>query len=196
MKKRKLSEFTPNDDLESQEQMISRLLKSANTAYNTHQYLDAIESSNKILILDKSSRNAYFIKIRSLLSLNIPEEAIDCCNLAITNCNNNARFYNNKAVILYQIGKIQSSMSCYDAALKQTPDFPEIYYNFANLLCELDGYKEAIQYYDIALALEPNYTNARNNRELAYDKLIHSKHIEEDITILGEINFSNGNTEA
>ncbi len=92
------------------------------------------------------------------------EEAIKVYNKAIVSNPADHKAWNNKGVMLFELGNYADSLICYDIALKIKPDDAEYWNNKGNALSYLGKFVEALGCYDEALKIVPNYSNAWYNK--------------------------------
>ncbi|HTN46732.1 MAG TPA: tetratricopeptide repeat protein [Flavipsychrobacter sp.] len=76
-----------------------------------------------------------------------------------------------KANIFYNQKSFDSAAVYYERIAAQTPENPELYYNLGNTYYRLNKIPHSILYYKRALRLDPNYTEAKDNLELAQSRL-------------------------
>lgn len=182
-----------NENVDDKNCAINALMDNAESFYDSGNYIAAIGYCNAVSALDEKYSDAYGLKIMALVKLSRNDEAISCCNIAITNCPDNPGFYSNKGAILHALGKVQPALACYDAAIKLNPDFAAVYYNLGNLLYTIGSYSEAINYYNTAIKLDPSFDKAISNREFAMERLssLQIQESSEEVFALGEIYTDN-----
>ena len=62
------------------------------------------------------------------------EEALSCCEQAITLDPNNGLAYFNKGNALQGMGKYEEAIDCYDKSISIYPSYPDTYYEKGNTL--------------------------------------------------------------
>ncbi|MBO3460795.1 tetratricopeptide repeat protein [Aetokthonos hydrillicola Thurmond2011] len=91
-------------------------------------------------------------------------EAISCHDQALKIQPDHYYAWNNKGIVLNDLGRYEEAISCYDQALKIQPDHYYAWNNKGFVLDDLGRYEEAISCYDQALKIQPDYNYAWNNK--------------------------------
>jgi tetratricopeptide (TPR) repeat protein len=96
-----------------------------------------------------------------------PLLALEFFDSSIVYNNDNHRVWNNRGVVLDELGRSEDAISSYDSALFYKQDDHEAWYNRGNALFNLDSLDEAIASYDSAIVYKHDMHDAWYNRGLA-----------------------------
>ncbi len=77
-------------------------------------------------------------------------------------------FYNNRGIILGDLGLNEQAIQDFDKAIELNPEYPDHYYNRGSAFDEQGEYEKAIQDYDRAIELKPEDAKAYANRGVSY----------------------------
>lgn len=75
--------------------------------------------------------------------------------------------WNNKGVVLKNLGRYSKAIAAYNQALQIKPDKHEAWNNKGNALSDLGRYQEAISAYDKVIQIQPDYYQAWGNKGIA-----------------------------
>jgi tetratricopeptide (TPR) repeat protein len=78
-----------------------------------------------------------------------------------------AEAWYNRALALYNLGRIEEAATSFDKAVKLKPDDAEAWYSQGITLCDLGQFEEAVVSFDKALEIKPDDYQAWHNRTLA-----------------------------
>jgi len=73
--------------------------------------------------------------------------------------------WNNKAVCLKKLNRMEEALECYEEALKRNPSFEQGWANKADLLKRMGKIREAIECYDKIIELNPSNLDAIAKKE-------------------------------
>ncbi len=94
--------------------------------------------------------------------------------------------------ILVSEGKLQAGMDKYQAAMKLQPQNPTVYNLMGLAQLQRGDPAQAVTLFGRALELAPSYSDARNNRGVAYEKLGQTALAEGDfLTVLADREYEN-----
>jgi predicted O-linked N-acetylglucosamine transferase (SPINDLY family) len=75
-----------------------------------------------------------------------------------------ASAYNNRGVVLAELGRLADAVASYDKAIAFAPGYVDAVVNRGNALKDLERFEEALASYDRAIALNPSNADAFNKR--------------------------------
>jgi len=107
----------------------------------------------------------------SLLSLGRCDEAIRCCDKALSIDQSQAGTWANKGIRLDQLGQHAEAIGCYDKALAIDPRNASHLLNKGSALNALGRHEQAIDCYDRALAIDSRDAQVWNNKGCVLDDL-------------------------
>jgi len=102
------------------------------------------------------------------------EKALELVNREIKTDANNAHAWYNKGILLFKMSRYQDARNSFAQATDIDPEFAEAWYNKGIALMNLGKYLEAIRAFDKAIAINPNDRDARQQRDLAQEKIMGS----------------------
>ena len=70
------------------------------------------------------------------------------------------RAWNNKGVVMRQIGEIMEAFKCYARAVEINPEYSDAWYNMGYAFQEQERYEEAIECFQNALEVDPDNEEA------------------------------------
>ncbi|MBD2503250.1 tetratricopeptide repeat protein [Anabaena azotica] len=166
-------------DEETLEQESSRILQDAD--YEKYLALTSEERNQKILEIQE------LISVGNSIGNNLPELLFELGNLytaardydkAIASYDQAIKFkpddheaWNNRGIVLRNLGRNEEAISSYDQAIKIQPDFHPAWNNRGNALYNLGRYEEAIASYDQAIKFKPDDHEAWYNRGIVLGNL-------------------------
>lgn len=124
------------------------------------------------------------------------EEAIEFFDQVLEMNPQNADAWNNKGVVLYQMGEAVGALTCYDEALKADPESLEALRNRGFVLRAMGRFEEALEVYERIATGEPEASDFRNLAavlvgmgllEEALGALMEAAHLEPSIAVEREI---------
>lgn len=110
-------------------------------------------------------------QVNQLLQRGQPEVAVSLLDQAIATQPQDWQLWNERSVILEQIGALDQALAGYEHLLQTHSDHPEIWYNRGNVLLKLQDFPNAIASYDQALKLQPDLVDALNNRAITFEQI-------------------------
>jgi tetratricopeptide (TPR) repeat protein len=144
---------------------ISRIEKKEGTPIQGIKSGDLQISRNELSLKDNVLKgNEHYYR-------NEYQEAIIWYDKAIQIDANNVDAWNNKGVVLDNLGKYTEAIECYDKAIEIDPNDALAWYNKGITLDNLGKYTEAIEWYDKAIEIDPNYASAWYNKGITLNKL-------------------------
>jgi len=96
------------------------------------------------------------------------DEALSSYNLAIQMNPNYCESYNNKAILLNEIGQFNEALENINKAIALNPEHAEAYNTKGLVLHESHRFDEALQHYNKAIELSPEYLEAYQNMAICY----------------------------
>ena len=149
------------------------LLNSAQEFIRTHQkgltqltnkeYLQAIESFTKALIIKPQSAEAHHNLGMTYEKLGQFENAEISYRNAIKYKNDSAESYNNLGNILRELSRNSEAIECFKNALAIKANYPEAMNNLGWTLYEGNQFEESIEQFNNAIAISPQFSSARFN---------------------------------
>jgi tetratricopeptide (TPR) repeat protein len=100
--------------------------------------LSSIEWSNKGTSLDRLGR---------------PEEALACCDHALTLNPRHVEVWSNKGAALATLGRPEEALACCDHALTLDPHDARVWYDKGTVLCNNSQHREALTCFEEAVTL-------------------------------------------
>jgi tetratricopeptide (TPR) repeat protein len=98
-------------------------------------------------------------------------EALEHFERAIRFNPKHSEAYNDKAIILGELGFEEEAIKCFDKGIEVDPTYANLYHNKGWVLSKLGRYKEAIEWYEKALWIEPNNTITYANMAEVFEAL-------------------------
>lgn len=98
-------------------------------------------------------------------------EAIEILSCLIARHPNDANDYNNRGLIYFQCGELESALTDYNKAIQLNPNLAGVYNNRANYYAERGKLTEAIADYDRAIDLNPVHVRAWINQGITFRDL-------------------------
>jgi tetratricopeptide (TPR) repeat protein len=102
------------------------------------------------------------------------DEALDLVNKIIKLDGNNANVWYNHGIILFKMCRYRDALNSFAQAADIDPNFSEAWYNKGTSLMEFGKYIEAIRAFDKVLKINPHDGRAREQRNLAQNKIMGS----------------------
>jgi len=141
---------------------------SLDSSYGIQRYIKAFFSALRLMGFlaighDNSLKQIYRTALIYTLELDF-EDAIQEYNKAIELDPANPIYHNNKANILYDMGKYQNAIEEFDKAIKLDPNNPNYHNNKGLAQGKLHRYEDAIEEFDKAIKLDPNNPIYHNNK--------------------------------
>jgi tetratricopeptide (TPR) repeat protein len=99
-----------------------------------------------------------------LLETERSEDALAYYDRALADMPHYADALNNRAVVLWRLGRFDEAVAGFDAALAVKPDYVEAHYNRGNTLRDMLRLDEAKQSFDHAIAFDPAFAPAYRNK--------------------------------
>ena len=96
--------------------------------------------------------------------------------------------YNNRGVVLAELGRNAESLNSYNAAIKIDPNYADAYYNRGNLKTSTNKDEEALEDFNTAIKLNPTDSASFNNRGVVKRKLNYNVGALSDFSIAIKIN--------
>jgi predicted O-linked N-acetylglucosamine transferase (SPINDLY family) len=116
----------------------------------------SIEVLSKVCNIDPLNSDAHFMLANAFYESKDYHKAVEYFRHAIELTNNSALIFNNLALSLQKINKIDESMITFDQALLLEPNTSEFYYNKAFLCEENYFFLDAIDLYKKSIEINPN----------------------------------------
>ncbi len=135
------------------------------------KYSEALESCEKLKMLDKNNPKTFNFKGLIFLKQNKNYEAIDNFKKSLEIDNQNSEVYNNLGIAYKRIKKYEESIDCLKKSINFNSNNPEAYINLGSTYKNIRKFDEAIINYNKAIELNPNSFEAYNNRGLIYKDL-------------------------
>lgn len=135
------------------------------------RYDEAIDSYDQAIKIKPDYYHAWYGRAWVLDELDRYEEAIASYDRAIKIKPNCYYAWFNHGIALYSLEKYEEAISSFDKAIENKRHLPEAWYHRGMALYDLERYQEAINSFDEALSIQPDYELARQNRDLAEEKL-------------------------
>ena len=129
---------------------------------------NAVIFYKKALEIDHNNTEILNNLAKSLLVINLYDEAIDTLQKSIILDDKNYDTYFNLGIINFNKGEYDESLKNYKHAIKLNNQIDKIYYNMAITLSKNGNNKEAINFFLKTLKLNPNHIKALNNIGLLY----------------------------
>ena len=107
----------------------------------------------------------------SLVALGQFQDAIACCERALSLEPKYSNAWSNKGIALYSLGRNQEALRCFENALDIDPSNALAWCNAGNVLSTLGRHEEAIKFCEKSLVLEPRAPTTWNNKGNAHHAL-------------------------
>jgi tetratricopeptide (TPR) repeat protein len=165
---------------------ISQPKVSAKTWQGLQYYTEALDAYHQYKIKNDSKELAYAANssLRAIISekgykypfdmlgavelaylgIKDPINATYYCNRTIEIDPKSEFGYNNKGIVLYQIGRLEEAIQAYDTAIKINPRYAYAWNLKGMALDRLQEYKRAIKAYDRAIKINPKFKTAWHNK--------------------------------
>ena len=102
------------------------------------------------------------------------DEALALVNKGIKLDSNNANSWYNKGIILFKMCRYQDALNSFAQAADIDPEFTEAWYNKGLALMHMGKYLEAIRAFNKLLKIHPHDNRAREQLDLAQQKIMES----------------------
>ena len=132
-------------------------------SYQLKNYDSAIQFMRKVINLNPTDAQAYYILGHSLQEKGEIDEAITHYQKSLRLNPNIADAYYNLGTIFQDKKQYDEAISCYHKSLEFNPNDIDAYYNLGRVLEEKEEFDKAITCYQKALQLNPNLADAYNN---------------------------------
>ena len=146
--------------------VIPNLIGASYAGKNDHG--NAVIFYKKALEIDHNNTEILNNLAKSLLVINLYDEAIDTLQKSIILDDKNYDTYFNLGIINFNKGEYDESLKNYKHAIKLNNQIDKIHYNMAITLSKNGNNKEAINFFLKTLELNPNHIKALNNIGLLY----------------------------
>lgn len=145
---------------------LAALLNKSTAFLRLSQFVDALDTINIVLNLDKQQPTAYFNQGSALFGLQRYEEALAAYGRALELRPDYLIALINQAIVLRVLQRPIEALAVIEAVLAIQPDSLSAYLNQAAILIDLHRYLEALSVLDQILVKQPNHPKALQNRIL------------------------------
>ncbi|MGP8260357.1 MAG: tetratricopeptide repeat protein [Acidobacteriaceae bacterium] len=135
-----------------------------NALYVAGQYKAAIESYDKVILLNPNYAEAFCNRGSVLFQLQQYQGALESYDKAILLKPDFVEAHNNRGNTLHALQQYQAALESFDKAILLKPGFVEAHNNRGNTLHALQQYQAALESCDKAVLLKPDFAEAHNNR--------------------------------
>lgn len=142
-----------------------KLVNEGVSYHDKGNYEAAISKYNKALEIDKDNLFALVEKAFSLLSLEKYDDAIICCQKAISSHPGNENLktlYVTYGTAYDKLKKTDKSIEIYDDGIKLFPDYYQLYFNKGVSLASVKKYDEALLCFQKTVTLNPKHASSHN----------------------------------
>jgi predicted O-linked N-acetylglucosamine transferase (SPINDLY family)/glycosyltransferase involved in cell wall biosynthesis len=171
MEERALALATSDPSIQADSQQADYEYNRGNVLYLAGQYKTAIESYDKVILLNPDYAEAYCNRGSILYFLKHYQEALKSYDKAILLKPDFVEAHNNRGNVLHALQQYQAAVESYDKAILLKPEFAEAHNNRGNTLLSLRQFQAAVESYDKAILLIPEFAGAYNNRGNALQAL-------------------------
>jgi len=155
---------TGDPSMQADSQQAEHELNRGNVLYLAGQYKAAIESYDKVILLNPDYAEAYCNRASVLYFLQQYPEALESYNKAILIKPDFVEAHNNRGNTLQLLQQFQQALESYDKAILLKPQFAEAHNNRGNALHALKQYQAALESYEKAVNFNPDFAEAYTNR--------------------------------
>jgi serine/threonine protein kinase/lipoprotein NlpI len=128
--------------------------------------------------IEEPDAHVWSHKAADLIELGRYQDAISCCDNALSLDRENYAAWNNKGNALARIGRLEEAVGCYDKVIAIDTRAHMAFSNKGGVLIRMGRVQEAVGCFESALSIDPTDYNTWNNKGLALGKLgLHEKAI-------------------
>jgi predicted O-linked N-acetylglucosamine transferase (SPINDLY family) len=164
MEERALALATSDPSIQADSHQADYEYNRGNVLYLAGQYKAAIESYDKVILLNPDYAEAYCNRGNILYFFKHYQEALKSYDKAVLLEPDYVEAHNNRGNVLHALQQYQAALESYDKAILLKPDFAEAHNNRGNALHALQQDQAALESYDKAIHLKPDFAEAHNNR--------------------------------
>lgn len=142
---------------------ISKLLQTAQTAFNKQKYNEAEKWLNKVLDLDPSNANAHHTLGLIAFTTGRVANALEHLGKAAENNKNNPQILYNHASVLLETGQYSNALKIFNKVLNLTPEHIPSLHKCSVIMGKMGNLKLAERMCKLIINLDPSHAEAHNN---------------------------------